>query len=66
MEGFKAQIFEYLNSKPLFKLRWKPEYDLAGLVEDMMSSNIRLTQKDMHLVEGGHEVLDRQSSLLFD
>ncbi|MCE7053713.1 GDP-mannose 4,6-dehydratase [Algoriphagus sp. AGSA1] len=42
------------------QLGWEPEYDLAGLVEDMMVSDIKLMQKDMHLVEGGHEVY-RQS-----
>ena len=43
-------------TKSKTKLGWKPEYDLAGLVEDMMVSDIKLMQKDMHLVEGGHEV----------
>lgn len=38
------------------QLGWTPEYDLAGLVEDMMISDIKLIQKDLHLVEGGHEV----------
>jgi len=39
------------------KLGWKPEYDLAGLVEEMMVSDIKLFQKDLHLVEKGHQVL---------
>jgi GDPmannose 4,6-dehydratase len=38
------------------QLGWKPEYDLSGLVQDMMSSDIRLVQKDIHLVEKGHEI----------
>ncbi|MEB2782978.1 GDP-mannose 4,6-dehydratase [Algoriphagus sp. C2-6-M1] len=42
------------------QLGWTPEYDLAGLVNDMMICDIKLTQKDMHLVEKGHEVY-RQS-----
>ncbi|MEB2780427.1 GDP-mannose 4,6-dehydratase [Algoriphagus sp. C2-6-M1] len=42
------------------QLGWTPEYDLAGLVNDMMISDIKLMQKDMHLVEKGHEVY-RQS-----
>jgi GDPmannose 4,6-dehydratase len=41
------------------KLGWKPEYDLAGLVEDMMVSDIKLFKKDIHLVEKGHLVLKR-------
>ncbi|WP_339865823.1 GDP-mannose 4,6-dehydratase [uncultured Algoriphagus sp.] len=47
-------------TKSKTQLGWKPEYDLAGLVEDMMISDIRLMQKDLHLAEGGHEVY-RQS-----
>ncbi|WP_339876374.1 GDP-mannose 4,6-dehydratase [uncultured Algoriphagus sp.] len=43
-------------TKSKTKLGWEPEYDLAGLVEDMMRSDIKLMQKDMHLVKGGHEV----------
>ncbi|WP_416377663.1 GDP-mannose 4,6-dehydratase [Algoriphagus persicinus] len=42
------------------QLGWTPEYDLAGLVNDMMISDIKLMQKDMHLVEKGHEIY-RQS-----
>jgi len=38
------------------QLGWKPEYDLAGLVVDMMVSDLRLVQKDIHLVEKGHEI----------
>jgi len=47
-------------TKSKTQLGWTPEYDLAGLVEDMMISDIKLVQKDMHLVKGGHEVY-RQS-----
>ena len=43
-------------TKSKTQLGWKPEYDLAGLVNDMMISDIKLMQKDLHLVEGGHEV----------
>ncbi len=43
-------------TKSKTQLGWEPEYDLAGLVGDMMSSDIKLMQKDIHLVQGGHEV----------
>lgn len=43
-------------TKSKTQLGWTPEYDLAGLVEDMMISDIKLMQRDMHLVEKGHEV----------
>ncbi|MCL3779159.1 GDP-mannose 4,6-dehydratase [Prolixibacteraceae bacterium JC049] len=39
-------------------LGWEPEYDLAGLVEDMMKSDIKLFKKDAYLKEGGYEVLN--------
>ncbi|WP_089153111.1 GDP-mannose 4,6-dehydratase [Algoriphagus marinus] len=43
-------------TKSKTQLGWEPEYDLAGLVEDMMDSDIKLVQKDIHLVEKGHEI----------
>jgi GDPmannose 4,6-dehydratase len=43
-------------TKSKTQLGWKPEFDLAGLVADMMASDIRLFQKDLHLVEKGHEI----------
>jgi GDPmannose 4,6-dehydratase len=39
-------------------LGWKPEYDLAGLVEDMMQSDIKLFKKDAYLKAGGYEVMN--------
>ncbi|MBB6327938.1 GDPmannose 4,6-dehydratase [Algoriphagus iocasae] len=47
-------------TKSKTQLGWEPEFDLNGLVNDMMTSDIKLTQKDLHLVEGGHPVY-RQS-----
>ncbi len=41
------------------KLGWKPEYDLPALVEDMMTADIKLFRKDLHLAENGHEILKR-------
>ncbi|MCW3805819.1 GDP-mannose 4,6-dehydratase [Plebeiibacterium marinum] len=40
------------------KLGWKPEYDLAGLVKDMMQSDVKLMQKDKYLRDGGYETLN--------
>ncbi len=40
------------------KLGWEPEYDLAGLVKDMMQSDVKLMKKDRYLKEGGYEVLN--------
>jgi GDPmannose 4,6-dehydratase len=39
-------------------LGWKPEYDLEGLVKDMVSSDIKLMQKDQYLRKGGYEILN--------
>ena len=35
-------------------LGWEPEYDLQGLVEDMMKSDIHLMKKDEYLRQGGY------------
>ncbi|MEI8049194.1 MAG: GDP-mannose 4,6-dehydratase [Bacteroidota bacterium] len=40
------------------KLGWKPEYDLSGLVADMMQSDIKLMKKDAYLREGGFRTLN--------
>ena len=40
------------------KLGWKPEYDLAELVKDMMQSDIKLMKKDQYLKDGGYETLN--------
>ena len=40
------------------KLGWKPEYDLPGLVADMMQSDIKLMKKDAYLREGGFRTLN--------
>ena len=39
-------------------LGWKPEYDLKGLIEDMMRSDINLFKRDAYLKEGGFTVMN--------
>ncbi len=39
-------------------LGWEPEYDLKGLVEDMMKGDIKLMKKDDYLKEGGYRVMN--------
>lgn len=39
------------------KLGWKPKYDLQGLLEDMVQSDVKLFQKDLDLKEAGHKIL---------
>lgn len=45
-------------SKCKNKLDWQPKYDLAGLVEDMMKSDLKLMKKDSYLREGGYRTLN--------
>ncbi len=46
------------SSKARSKLNWKPEYDLDGLIADMMQSDIRFMKKDDYLKDGGYRVLN--------
>ncbi len=40
------------------KLGWKPEYDLNGLVKDMIWSDINLMKKEQYLREGGFKIMN--------
>ena len=40
------------------KLGWKPKYDLAALVKDMIHSDLNLMKRDEHLKAGGFKVLN--------
>ncbi len=44
-------------SKSKTKLGWQPKYDLKMLVEEMVASDVKLFQRDIHLAEGGHKIL---------
>lgn len=46
-------------TKSKIKLGWQPEYDLKGLVEDMMVSDLNLFQRDMDLVKAGHQIFNQ-------
>ena len=43
-------------SKAKQKLGWVPEYDLQGLIDDMMSNDLELMQKEQYLKEGGFKI----------
>jgi len=45
-------------SKAKKKLGWEPEITLEGLVDDMMSSDIQLFKKEIHLKEGGYKSMN--------
>ena len=40
------------------KLGWIPKYDLAGLVKDMMQSDLTLFKRDKYVKEGGYKTLN--------
>jgi GDPmannose 4,6-dehydratase len=40
------------------KLGWKPAYDLAKLVKDMMWADIELFKRDKFLLKGGHKIFN--------
>ena len=45
-------------AKARHKLGWIPEYDLEGLVREMMESDIHLMKKESYLKEGGYRTLN--------
>ncbi len=45
-------------SKAKEKLGWIPEYNLEELVQDMMTSDLKLMKKEQFLKEGGYEMLN--------
>jgi GDPmannose 4,6-dehydratase len=45
-------------TKAMTQLNWKPKYDLAALVKDMMTADIELFRRDQLLAEGGHLVMN--------
>ena len=38
------------------KLGWIPKYDLEGLIEDMMTSDLNLMTKQQYLKDGGYRI----------
>ncbi|WP_412472069.1 GDP-mannose 4,6-dehydratase [Halobacteriovorax sp. RT-1-4] len=45
-------------TKAQTKLNWKPKHNLESLINDMMSSDLQIFEKDKYLKEGGHKVLN--------
>lgn len=39
-------------------LGWEPEYDLKGLVSDMVQSDVKLVERDKYLKDGGYQVMN--------
>jgi len=45
-------------TKSMTKLNWKPKYDLAALVKEMVLSDLHLMKKDEYLKDGGFSTLN--------
>ena len=45
-------------TKAMTKLNWKPKYDLKALVNDMVTADLELFQRDQLLEKSGHRVLN--------
>jgi GDPmannose 4,6-dehydratase len=45
-------------SKAKEKLGWVAEHSLNDLIDDMMKSDLNLTQKDQYLQEGGYQIMN--------
>ena len=45
-------------TKAKTQLKWQPEYDLKGLIKDMISSDIKLMKKDQYLQQGGYKTMN--------
>lgn len=43
------------STKAREKLGWKPKYDLNGLIDDMMKSDLELFKREHYLISGGHK-----------
>lgn len=46
-------------SKVMKQLGWEPKYDLAGLIKDMVWSDVELFKRDAYLKQGGHKILNQ-------
>ena len=45
-------------TKSMTKLGWQPEYDLKGLIKDMMQSDVKLFKQDEYLKNGGFRTMN--------
>jgi GDPmannose 4,6-dehydratase len=45
-------------SKAERNMGWKPRYDLAAIVKEMVASDVSIFKRDKYLKEGGHDVMN--------
>lgn len=46
------------STKARTRLGWKPEFDLQGLIDDMIISDIQLMKKESHIRNGGFKTFN--------
>lgn len=47
-------------TKAKTKLGWKPKYNLAGIVKEMIASDVALFKKDLELLTAGHKIYQQK------
>jgi len=47
-------------TKAQTQLGWKPQYNLAGLVQEMVAADVALFKKELHLIGAGHSVCKQE------
>ena len=47
-------------TKAQTQLGWKPQYNLADLVQEMVAANVALFKKELHLIGAGHSVCKQE------
>jgi GDPmannose 4,6-dehydratase len=60
-EYFRPTEVEFLIGNPEKAKRvlgWEPEYDLAGLIDDMITSDLKVMKKEAYLKEGGYRIMN--------
>jgi GDPmannose 4,6-dehydratase len=61
VEYFRPTEVELLIGNPEKAKRvlgWEPEYDLAGLIDDMITSDLKVMKKEAYLKEGGYRIMN--------
>ena len=67
-EYFRPTEVELLIGNPEKAKRvlgWEPEYDLAGLIDDMITSDLKVMKKEAYLKEGGYRIMNYFESVSY-
>jgi GDPmannose 4,6-dehydratase len=47
-------------TKAQTQLGWMPKYNLKGIIEEMVASDVDLFKKELHLINSGHTVYKQE------